>query len=212
MDDEELNEVTVEKYRKKWEIDEHWKLRKAFILQHKDKFELNRLLCLSQMFVNIETMDTVYSNDLMALIERLAADITYLRKFRNARKALVDGTLKKRQTESDEQPSVANLANVSHHSTPYGTSRRPFDPRETSFAPYSKSNDFYSGREQYNSFKRQRTSESPPNYHGSDKKFSSRSSASSFFSNSKKYEHHLESNIPSYETVSYESCNRSLDE
>ena len=51
-----INENTVEKYRKLWEIEDHWILRKEFILAHKDKYDLDRLLCLAQMFVNIETM------------------------------------------------------------------------------------------------------------------------------------------------------------
>lgn len=53
---EMINEETVEKYRKLWEIEDHWVLRKEFILAHKDKYDLDRLLCLAQMFVNIETM------------------------------------------------------------------------------------------------------------------------------------------------------------
>ena len=52
----ELTEADVEKLRKSWEIEDHWVLRRDFILTHKNKFSFDRLLCLAQTFVNIEIL------------------------------------------------------------------------------------------------------------------------------------------------------------
>ncbi len=53
---EDTNEFDVNKYRKSWEIEDHWILRRDFILCHLNKFSFDRLLCLAQTFVNIETL------------------------------------------------------------------------------------------------------------------------------------------------------------
>ena len=52
----ELTEADVELLRKSWEIEDHWILRRDFILTHKNKFTFDRLLCLAQTFVNIEVL------------------------------------------------------------------------------------------------------------------------------------------------------------
>ncbi len=47
---------TVEKYRNPYETDREWRLKELFIEKYKGQFEENRLICLAQCFVNIETM------------------------------------------------------------------------------------------------------------------------------------------------------------
>lgn len=44
----------VEKYRTPYEPDDHWELRKAFMLAHKDRFSEDQLVCLAQVFTNVE--------------------------------------------------------------------------------------------------------------------------------------------------------------
>ncbi|MCL4154401.1 UNVERIFIED_CONTAM: hypothetical protein GTU68_032786 [Idotea baltica] len=46
----------IEKYRTKFESDEHWELKREFMVAHKDRFSEDRVICLAQVFVNIELM------------------------------------------------------------------------------------------------------------------------------------------------------------
>ena len=43
----------ADKYRTKFESDEHWELKKEFIDAHKEAFPEERLICLSQVYVNV---------------------------------------------------------------------------------------------------------------------------------------------------------------
>jgi hypothetical protein len=47
-------EWDVDQYKTEHECDEHWELRRRFMLEHKDKFPEDRLVCLAQVFTNIE--------------------------------------------------------------------------------------------------------------------------------------------------------------
>lgn len=44
----------VNKYRTSFEADDHWELRKAFMLAHKDRFNEDEIVCLAQVFTNVE--------------------------------------------------------------------------------------------------------------------------------------------------------------
>lgn len=46
----------IEKYRSPFECDEHWQLRKDFLLAHKNKYPEDRLISLAQVFFNIELL------------------------------------------------------------------------------------------------------------------------------------------------------------
>ncbi|CAG2165438.1 unnamed protein product [Oppiella nova] len=72
----ELTDEEVEGWRKSWEITDHWVLRRDFILTHKAKYPLDRLLCLAQTFVNINVLGNEYDPQIMKLIARLAEDVT----------------------------------------------------------------------------------------------------------------------------------------
>lgn len=53
----------VEQYKVEYESDEHWELRRKFLLAHKDKFSEDALVCLAQVFVNIELLGCRYDTD-----------------------------------------------------------------------------------------------------------------------------------------------------
>lgn len=55
-----MSEFDVEKYRTAHECDEHWELRRAFMLAHKDKFNEDDLVCLAQVFTNMEFLGCRY--------------------------------------------------------------------------------------------------------------------------------------------------------
>lgn len=44
----------IEKYKSPFESEEHWQLRKEFLLAHKEKYPEDQLICLAQVFFNIE--------------------------------------------------------------------------------------------------------------------------------------------------------------
>ncbi|RWS20797.1 CDKN2A-interacting protein-like protein [Leptotrombidium deliense] len=125
---EDINESNVDKFRKRWETDDHWYLRREFILTHCDSFELERLLCLSQLFLNIETMKTVYSPDLMLLIERLSSQVGAVKEFRAKRKQLDESPSYKRPKREEEPQMFYNQRNQrGGHYNPnrgYGNQRR----------------------------------------------------------------------------------------
>ncbi|KAI1303058.1 hypothetical protein HDE_02359 [Halotydeus destructor] len=78
----------VEAQRKSWEIEDHWELRRDFLKAHKDKFPKNRLLCLAQMFVNVEILGTSYAASLMEEVSELSTDVECLEEFRRKKKEL----------------------------------------------------------------------------------------------------------------------------
>lgn len=46
----------IEKYKTFYESDEHWELRKRFILTHKSDIPEDELVCLAQVFTNVEIL------------------------------------------------------------------------------------------------------------------------------------------------------------
>lgn len=52
--------IEIEKYRRHYESDRQWKLKKLFIERFFNDFEEERLLCLAQCFVNVQTMGCRY--------------------------------------------------------------------------------------------------------------------------------------------------------
>lgn len=55
-DNEFSTDWDVEKYRREYESEEHWQLRKRFMELHKDKFPEDKIVCLAQVFTNMEFM------------------------------------------------------------------------------------------------------------------------------------------------------------
>ncbi|XP_071872575.1 NF-kappa-B-repressing factor [Bombus fervidus] len=77
----------VERYKTEHECDEHWELRRRFLLAHKDKFPEDELVCLAQVFVNVELLGCRYPLKTMELIAELGQDI--VDEYREARKIKV---------------------------------------------------------------------------------------------------------------------------
>ena len=55
-DDSNCQELDIETLRNPNETDKEWRLKKNFIQKHMGKFKDDRLICLAQCYVNIETM------------------------------------------------------------------------------------------------------------------------------------------------------------
>ncbi|KAM8703343.1 hypothetical protein ACLKA7_008031 [Drosophila subpalustris] len=65
----------VEDYKTEYESEEHWELRRDFMLAHKDRFDEERLVCLAQTFINMEFMGCKYPKDTMLLVAEMSKDI-----------------------------------------------------------------------------------------------------------------------------------------
>lgn len=73
----------IDYYKTDYESDEHWELRRSFIEAHKDKFPENDLVCLAQVFTNIEFLGCRYPAATMERVAALSKDVA--EKFRKSR-------------------------------------------------------------------------------------------------------------------------------
>lgn len=73
----------VEKYRRDYESEEHWQLRKRFMDMHKDKFREEKLVCLAQVFTNMEFMGCKYPAETMRMVAELSKEVA--KEFRTER-------------------------------------------------------------------------------------------------------------------------------
>lgn len=80
----------VNRYRADYESDEHWELRKAFIEAHKDKFPEDELVCLAQVFTNIEFLGCRYPFKTMERVALLSKEVAA--QFREARSSRLKRT------------------------------------------------------------------------------------------------------------------------
>lgn len=80
----------VDFYKTDYESDEHWKLRKAFIEAHKDKFAENEIVCLAQVFTNIEFLGCRYPEKTMQRVAHLSKEVAD--NFRKSRETKIKRT------------------------------------------------------------------------------------------------------------------------
>lgn len=73
----------VNNYKTDYESDEHWELRRAFMEAHKDSFPEDDLVCLAQVFTNIEFLGCRYPARTMERVAHLSKDVAA--KFRQER-------------------------------------------------------------------------------------------------------------------------------
>lgn len=65
----------VEKYRREYESEEHWMLRKRFMDVHREKFPEDKLVCLAQVFTNMEFMGCKYPSETMIMVGELSKEV-----------------------------------------------------------------------------------------------------------------------------------------
>ncbi|XP_043220145.1 partner of xrn-2 protein 1-like [Amphibalanus amphitrite] len=80
----------IEQYRNEHEPPEHWELCKNFILAHKKDFPEEKLICLAQVFANMEFLGCRYPQETMDLVNELAAGV--VEDFREQRKSKIQRT------------------------------------------------------------------------------------------------------------------------
>lgn len=74
--------LDLDKQRKSYELPHHWKLRKEFLQVHSDKFDAERLICLSNVFVYVECMGVKYPKEVMDLVKELGKSVKGLEYYR----------------------------------------------------------------------------------------------------------------------------------
>jgi hypothetical protein len=104
----------VELLRKSWEIEDHWVLRRDFMLAHKDKFPPERLLCLAQIFVNIETLGVQYDEEIMIENKNLGEEVASLTEFRRQKLHLQSDERFKRPARAQNNRNDIGTRNVTH--------------------------------------------------------------------------------------------------
>lgn len=65
----------VEDFKTEHECDEHWELRRKFLLAHSEKFSRDELVCLAQVFTNVEFLGCRYPKETMQMISELSDEV-----------------------------------------------------------------------------------------------------------------------------------------
>lgn len=99
----------VDDYRTEYESEEHWELRRDFMLEHKHRFDEERLVCLAQTFINMEFMGCKYPKETMLLVADMSKDIA--KEFRQQRSLRLKRTFVS-ASEAAEQRAKGRRNNV----------------------------------------------------------------------------------------------------
>lgn len=62
-------------YRTEYESEEHWELRRAFMEKHKESFPEDELVCLAQVFTNVEFLGCKYPEETMRKVALLSKEV-----------------------------------------------------------------------------------------------------------------------------------------
>jgi len=71
----EHSSADIESYRMKHESDKEWRMRRAFLLAHHNKFSDSRLCCLASCYINVECYGCSYPSALMRQLAELTAEL-----------------------------------------------------------------------------------------------------------------------------------------
>lgn len=77
------NDWDVEKYRTDYESEEHWELKKTFIETHRENFTEEKIICLAQIFFNVEMLGCRYNAEVMKQIAEMSKGI--IEEYRDSR-------------------------------------------------------------------------------------------------------------------------------
>lgn len=67
--------IDIDSLKKSYELPHIWKIRRDFMLLHRDELDADRLDCLSSAFVNIELLGLKYPDGVMKLVKDLGRDV-----------------------------------------------------------------------------------------------------------------------------------------
>ena len=70
-----ITDANIDSFKTEHECDEHWELRRKFLLAHKDRFHLDELLCMAQVFTNVEFLGCRYPQETMRMLAELSKEV-----------------------------------------------------------------------------------------------------------------------------------------
>ncbi|XP_034935843.1 NF-kappa-B-repressing factor [Chelonus insularis] len=105
----------IEKHKLEHECDEHWELRKRFLEAHKDRFPEDQLVCLAQVFTNIEFLGCRYPQETMDLVAELSKDVA--KDFREKQKSKLQRTFVKASDAANAKAKGQQSPHIGSSST-----------------------------------------------------------------------------------------------
>jgi len=91
----------VEEVRGVHESVEHWDLRKTFLVENMGRFPKARLICLSQVFANMEFLGCRYPEETMELVQELSMGI--VESYREKQKTRLQRTFVKASSAAERK-------------------------------------------------------------------------------------------------------------
>ncbi|RVE53619.1 hypothetical protein evm_001760 [Chilo suppressalis] len=117
-----------EKYREEHESDEHWELRKAFMVRWKNDYPEERLVCLARVFTNMEFMGCRYPPEIMHEVAGLSHEVA--QSYRNSRKTKLQRTFVSASTAAEDRAKgVKREGGVITNSPPTKSAKIDFVPQ-----------------------------------------------------------------------------------
>ncbi|KRZ68609.1 Mechanosensory protein 2 [Trichinella papuae] len=96
------NELNVDDFRRPWENDRMWNLRKQFILRNFSKMMKSRLICLSNVLVNIVVLGAGYDSKLTKEVMKMAGNL--VEQYRKPIQQEAEKFLKPKKDQDDSGP------------------------------------------------------------------------------------------------------------
>ncbi|XP_013103633.1 uncharacterized protein LOC106084476 [Stomoxys calcitrans] len=118
----------VDSYRREYESEEHWLLRKRFMEMHKNKFPEDKVVCLAQVFTNMEFMGCKYPAETMAMVAELSREVA--KEFRAGRANRLKRTFVAASDAAEARAKGRKSAQQSNDvptTTQYGQKRKHFE-------------------------------------------------------------------------------------
>ncbi|XP_058800972.1 NF-kappa-B-repressing factor [Phymastichus coffea] len=135
-----IDKSNVDQYKTEHECDEHWELRRKFLLTHAEKFPPDELQCLAQVFTNVEFLGCRYPAETMKIIAELSKDV--VQDYREKQKGRLQRTFvgasdaasskAKGQSRSEKSQSTVNTeeSSLTNHPPHYRNFKRKQDSLE----------------------------------------------------------------------------------
>lgn len=105
----------IDKYKRDYESEDHWQLKRRFMLHFKERVPESRLICLTQVFFNIKFLGCRYPVETMNVVSEMAKEIDGCWERRNPsiqRSFVKASDAVKRNTSLKIQHSTADNHNV----------------------------------------------------------------------------------------------------
>ncbi|XP_003380301.1 conserved hypothetical protein [Trichinella spiralis] len=96
------NKLNVNDLRRPWENDRMWNLRKQFIMRNRRKMMKSRLICLSNVLVNIVVLGAGYDSKLTEEVMKMAGNL--VDQYRKPIQQEAEELLKPKKNEDDSSP------------------------------------------------------------------------------------------------------------